>query len=200
MYNFTQESLNKFEQRMQAIDKTLEQELSKNETRIEKMREMIEKSIAGMRADNEKKLDEMRKTVDEKLQDTLNKRLTQSFTQVSDRLEQVYKSLGEVHRLAEGVGDLKRVLGNVKRRGVWGEIQLGNLLGEVLTTTQYQTNVQLRPGAAERVEFAVCLPGERTTIPSICQSTASFRRRISQGLRRQAKRATRSRPRRRVTL
>ena len=131
MYGFTQESLNKVETRMQTIDKTLEQELAKNEARIKEMREMIEKSITGMRQENEKKLDEMRKTVDEKLQDTLNKRLTQSFTQVSERLEQVYKSLGEVHRLAEGVGDLRRVLGNVKRRGIWGEIQLGNLLSEV---------------------------------------------------------------------
>ena len=165
MYTFTEESLNKFEQRMQAIDKTLQQELSKNETRIEKMRETMEKSITEMRTDNEKKLEEMRKTVDEKLQDTLNKRLSQSFTQVSERLEQVYKSLGEVHRLAEGVGDLKRVLGNVKRRGVWGEIQLGNLLAEVLTSTQYATNVQVRPGAAERVEFAVCLPGKEDEKP-----------------------------------
>ncbi|HPJ02547.1 MAG TPA: DNA recombination protein RmuC [Candidatus Limiplasma sp.] len=165
MYSFTEESLNKFETRMASIDKTLEQELTKNEARIKEMREMIEKSITGMRADNEKKLDEMRKTVDEKLQDTLNKRLTQSFTQVSDRLEQVYKSLGEVHRLAEGVGDLRRVLGNVKRRGVWGEIQLGNLLAEVLTEKQYETNVQLRPGAAERVEFAVCLPGKEDDHP-----------------------------------
>ncbi len=165
MYSFTEESLSKFELRMQAIDKTLEQELAKNEARIEKMREMIEKSITGMRTENEKKLDEMRKTVDEKLQDTLNKRLAESFTQVSDRLEQVYKSLGEVHRLAEGVGDLKRVLGNVKRRGVWGEIQLGNLLGEVLTSTQYQTNVQVRPGVNERVEFAVCLPGKEDENP-----------------------------------
>ncbi|MBE0601346.1 MAG: DNA recombination protein RmuC [Firmicutes bacterium] len=165
MYSFTEESLNKFETRMQTIDRTLEQELAKNEARIKDMREMIEKSVAGMRADNEKKLDEMRKTVDEKLQDTLNKRLTQSFTQVSERLEQVYKSLGEVHMLAEGVGDLRRVLGNVKRRGVWGEIQLGNLLSEVLTEKQYQTNVQLRPGAAERVEFAVCLPGKEDEHP-----------------------------------
>ncbi|MBN1778581.1 MAG: DNA recombination protein RmuC [Clostridiales bacterium] len=165
MYSFTEESLNKFEKRMQAIDKTLEQELAKNEARIREMREMIEKSITGMRAENEKKLDEMRKTVDEKLQDTLNKRLTQSFTQVSERLEQVYKSLGEVHRLAEGVGDLRRVLGNVKRRGVWGEIQLGNLLSEVLTTKQYETNVQLRPNASERVEFAVCLPGKEDDHP-----------------------------------
>ena len=165
MYSFTEESLSKFETRMVAIDKTLEQELAKNEARIKEMREMIEKSITGMRADNEKKLDEMRKTVDEKLQDTLNKRLTQSFTQVSDRLEQVYKSLGEVHRLAEGVGDLRRVLGNVKRRGVWGEIQLGNLLAEVLTEKQYGTNVQLRPGTAERVEFAVCLPGKEDDHP-----------------------------------
>jgi DNA recombination protein RmuC len=160
MYNFTQESMGKYELRMQAIDKTLEQELAKNETRIEKMRETIEKSITDMRQENEKKLDEMRKTVDEKLQDTLNKRLTQSFTQVSEQLEQVYKSLGEMHRLAEGVGDLKRVLSNVKRRGVWGEIQLGNLLGEVLTTSQFASNVQVRPGVAERVEFAVCLPGK----------------------------------------
>ncbi len=165
MYNFTQESLGKFELRMQAIDKTLDQELSKNEIRIERMREMIEKSITGMRQENEKKLDEMRKTVDEKLQDTLNKRLAQSFTQVSDRLEQVYKSLGEVHRLAEGVGDLKRVLGNVKRRGVWGEIQLGNLLGEVLTSKQFEVNVQVRPGENERVEFAVCLPGREENHP-----------------------------------
>jgi len=165
MYSFTEESLNKVETRLQAVDKTLAQELARNEARIREMREMIEKSIAGMRADNEKKLDEMRKTVDEKLQDTLNKRLTQSFTQVSERLEQVYKSLGEVHRLAEGVGDLRRVLGNVKRRGVWGEIQLGNLLSEVLTTKQYETNVQLRPGASERVEFAVCLPGKEDEHP-----------------------------------
>ena len=160
MYGFIQESLGKYELRMQAIDQTLEQELAKNEARIKEMREMIEKSITGMRTENEKRLDEIRKTVDEKLQDTLNKRLTQSFTQVSERLEQVYKSLGEVHRLAEGVGDLRRVLGNVKRRGVWGEMQLGNLLGEVLTTKQYETNVQVSPHAAERVEFAVCLPGK----------------------------------------
>ncbi|MFH1879197.1 MAG: DNA recombination protein RmuC, partial [Bacillota bacterium] len=159
MYSITQESLGKYELRMLAIDKTLEQELAKNETRIEKMRETIEKSITGMRTENEKKLEEMRKTVDEKLQDTLNTRLAQSFSQVSERLEQVYKSLGEMHTLAEGVGDLKRVLGNVKRRGVWGEIQLGNLLSEVLTSTQYATNVQVRPGASERVEFAVNLPG-----------------------------------------
>jgi len=165
MYTFTEESLNKFELRMQAIDKTLQQELAKNEARIEKMRETMEKSITEMRTDNEKKLDEMRKTVDEKLQDTLNKRLTQSFTTVSERLEQVYKSLGEMHRLAEGVGDLKRVLSNVKRRGVWGEIQLGNLLAEVLTSTQYETNVQVRPGTAERVEFAVCLPGKEDEKP-----------------------------------
>ncbi|MFH1513436.1 MAG: DNA recombination protein RmuC [Bacillota bacterium] len=165
MYSITQESLGKYELRMLAIDKTLEQELAKNETRIEKMRETIEKSITGMRTENEKKLEEMRKTVDEKLQDTLNTRLAQSFSQVSERLEQVYKSLGEMHTLAEGVGDLKRVLGNVKRRGVWGEIQLGNLLSEVLTSTQYATNVQVRPGASERVEFAVNLPGKEDDNP-----------------------------------
>ena len=120
----------------------------------------MDKSIGDMRQENTRKLDEMRQTVDEKLQDTLNKRLSQSFTQVSERLEQVYQSLGEVHRLAEGVGDLKRVLGNVKKRGVWGEIQLGSLLEEALTSSQYAVNVQVRPHVEERVEYAVCLPGK----------------------------------------
>ncbi|MDD3212529.1 MAG: DNA recombination protein RmuC [Eubacteriales bacterium] len=160
MYQITEESLNKFEQRMQAVDTTLEQRLQQNETRIERLRETLEKSLTELRTENTKKLEEMRQTVDEKLQDTLNKRLTQSFTQVSERLEQVYQSLGEVHRLAEGVGDLKRVLGNVKKRGVWGEIQLGGLLAEALTASQYAVNVQVRPHADERVEFAVCLPGK----------------------------------------
>jgi DNA recombination protein RmuC len=141
------------------VDETLEQKLRQNEVRIEHLRETMEKSLSEQRAENAQKLDEMRRTVDEKLQDTLNQRLTQSFTQVSERLEQVYTSLGEVHRLAEGVGDLKRVLGNVKKRGVWGEIQLGALLSEALTSTQYEANVQVQPHSDERVEFAVCLPG-----------------------------------------
>jgi len=160
MYQMTEESLAKFEQRMKAVDETLNQKLQQNEARIERLRETMDKSIGDMRQENTRKLDEMRQTVDEKLQDTLNKRLSQSFTQVSERLEQVYQSLGEVHRLAEGVGDLKRVLGNVKKRGVWGEIQLGSLLEEALTSSQYAVNVQVRPHVEERVEYAVCLPGK----------------------------------------
>ena len=160
MYRLTEENLVKFEQRMRAVDTTLETRLAQNEARMERLREQMDKSLTELRTDNAQKLDEMRHTVDEKLQETLDRRLAQSFTQVSERLEQVYQSLGEVHHLAEGVGDLKRVLGNVKKRGVWGEMQLGNLLAEALTSTQYAENVQVRPGSEERVEFAVCLPGK----------------------------------------
>ena len=160
MYRLTEESLVKFEQRMRAVDATLETRLAQNEARMERLREQMDKALMSLRTENTQKLDEMRHTVDEKLQETLDRRLAQSFTQVSERLEQVYQSLGEVHRLAEGVGDLKRVLGNVKKRGVWGEMQLGGLLAEALTTTQYAENVQVRPGSEERVEYAVCLPGK----------------------------------------
>lgn len=160
MYQLTEESLGKFEQRMRAVDTTLDGRLAQNEARVERLRETVEQSLGALRNENAQKLEEMRRTVDEKLQDTLDRRLSQSFTQVSERLEQVYQSLGEVHRLAEGVGDLKRVLGNVKKRGVWGEIQLGNLLEEALASTQYAVNVQVRPHSDERVEYAVCLPGK----------------------------------------
>jgi DNA recombination protein RmuC len=160
LHQLTEESLARFETRMRAVDATLDARLQQNEARVERLRETLEKSLGELKAENAQKLEEMRHTVDEKLQDTLDRRLTQSFTQVSERLEQVFQSLGEVHRLAEGVGDLKRVLGNVKKRGVWGEMQLGNLLAEVLTGTQYAANVQVRPGSDERVEYAVCLPGK----------------------------------------
>ena len=160
MYQMTEETLAKFEQRMQAVDMTLNTRLQQNETRVERLRETLEKSMGELRTDNTKKLEEMRHTVDEKLQETLDRRLTQSFTQVSDRLEQVYQSLGEVHQLAVGVGDLKRVLSNVKKRGVWGEMQLGGLLSEALASTQYAVNVQVRPHVDERVEYAICLPGK----------------------------------------
>jgi DNA recombination protein RmuC len=101
----------------------------------------------------------MRKTVDEKLQGTLEKRLGESFKLVSDRLEQVHKGLGEMQSLAVGVGDLKKVLTNVKTRGSWGEIQLGNLLDQILTPDQYEKNVSTKTGSADRVEFALKLPG-----------------------------------------
>ena len=160
MYQMTEESLAKFDQRIHAVDATLDAKLQQNEVRLERFRETLEKAFAELRQENAQKLEEMRHTVDEKLQDTLDRRLTQSFTQVSERLEQVYQSLGEVHQLAEGVGDLKRVLGNVKKRGVWGEVQLGRLLEEALTSGQYAVNVKVRPHVDERVEYAVCLPGK----------------------------------------
>ena len=159
LHRMTEESLVRFEARMRAIEGVLDQKLMQNENRLEKMRQTVEGSMQRMQAENTQKLEEMRKTVDEKLHETLNKRLGESFTQVSERLEQVYKSLGEVHTLATGVGDLKRVLSNVKTRGIWGEIQLGNLLEQALTSGQYAQNVAVRPNATERVEYAVCLPG-----------------------------------------
>lgn len=159
MHRMTEENLAKFEQRMQTMEQLLDQKLLQNENRLEKMRLTVEGNMQRMQTENSQKLEEMRKTVDEKLHETLDKRLGESFTQVSQRLEQVYKSLGEVHTLATGVGDLKRVLSNVKTRGVWGEMQLGNLLEQALVSTQYAQNVAVKPSSGERVEYAVCLPG-----------------------------------------
>jgi DNA recombination protein RmuC len=130
-----------------------------NERRIAELRQTVEQRLNDLRQGNEKKLEEMRLTVDEKLHRTLEQRLSESFKQVSDRLEQVHKGLGEMQSLAAGVGDLKRVLTNVKTRGTWGEIQLGALLEQVLTSEQYERNVVTRPGSRERVEFAIKLPG-----------------------------------------
>lgn len=127
--------------------------------KLEKMRETIEKKIADMQSGNEKKLEEMRVTVDEKLQKTLEARLGESFKQVSERLEAVHKGLGEMQLLATGVGDLKRVLTNVKSRGVLGEYQLESLLEQTLTVDQYAKNVKTKEGSNANVEFAVKLPG-----------------------------------------
>lgn len=130
-----------------------------NEKKFEALRTAIEMKLTQIQEDNAKKLDEMRKTVDEKLQDTLQKRLAESFTLVSGRLEAVQKGLGEMQNLASGVGDLKKVLSNVKTRGTWGEVQLGNLLEQVLSPEQYAKNVATKKESAERVEFAIRLPG-----------------------------------------
>jgi DNA recombination protein RmuC len=127
---------------------------------VKDVRGTVEKQLKEMREDNGKRLDEMRKTVDEKLQVTLEKRLGESFKQVSDRLEQVHKGLGEMQTLASGVGDLKKVLTNVKTKGILGEYQLGNILEQLLTPEQYEENIATRPGSAERVEFAVRMPGQ----------------------------------------
>ena len=131
------------------------------ETRLFDLRSEMENRLRAIEAMNEKKLEEMRVTVDEKLQGTLEKRLGESFKQVSERLEMVHKGLGEMQTLAVGVGDLKKVMSNVKTRGTWGEVQLGALLEQVLTPEQYEKNVAVS-GTAERVEFAVKLPGQET--------------------------------------
>ncbi len=133
-----------------------------NEDKLETMRKTIENRLYALQQENNIKLEQMRATVDEKLHSTLEKRLGESFKQVSDRLEQVYKGLGEMRTLATGVGDLKKVLTNVKTRGTWGEIQLGNILEQILTADQYAINVQTKQGSSERVEYAIKLPGRDT--------------------------------------
>ncbi len=130
-----------------------------NERKLEALRATIDERLRLLQEDNGRKLEEMRTTVDEKLQGTLEKRLGESFKQVSDRLEAVHKGLGEMQTLANGVGDLKKVLTNVKTRGTWGEVQLGAMLEQALAPEQYASNVDTR-GSGERVEFAIKFPGQ----------------------------------------
>jgi len=130
-----------------------------NEDKLEAMRRTMEIQLRALQEDNTRQLERMRATVDEKLQTTLEKRLGESFRQVSERLEQVYKGLGEMRSLATGVGDLKKVLTNVKTRGTWGEIRLSHILEQILTPEQYGVNVATGKNSNDRVEFAVKLPG-----------------------------------------
>ena len=148
------------QQRFEAgLGQRLTELTQRNEQRIGEMRATLEQQLQRLQADNAQKLEQMRATVDEKLQSTLETRLGQSFRLVSERLEQVQRGLGEMQQLATGVGDLKRVLTNVKTRGIFGEVQLAALLEQVLTLEQYASNVATVPGSSERVEFAVRLPG-----------------------------------------
>ena len=133
------------------------------EQRLAAVQGSVEERLHSLQADNEKRLEQMRATVDEKLHATLETRLGESFRQVAERLELVHRGLGEMQTLAQGVGDLKRVLGNVKTRGVFGEVQLAALLEQVFTPEQYAVNVATVPGSSERVEFAIRLPGRSTT-------------------------------------
>jgi len=139
----------------------------KQEQAQENLRRTVEQRLDTLRSENTEKLETIRKTVDEQLQGTLEKRLGESFRLVSERLELVHKGLGEMQNLASGVGDLKRVLTNVKTRGTWGEVQLGNLLEQMLTPDQYLTDTPTRPGSQERVEFAIRLPGKGEGDPEV---------------------------------
>jgi DNA recombination protein RmuC len=144
---------------LQTMSLALEKLSGSNEQKLEAIRETVAVELRRMQADNATQLEHMRQTVDEKLQGTLEKRLAESFKQVSERLEQVHKGLGEMQSLATGVGDLKKVLTNVKTRGTWGEVQLGALLEQVLSPDQFAKNVATK-GTRERVEFAIKLPGQ----------------------------------------
>ena len=151
----------------QSLMTTLSQMGQGQSTLLESMQRQVllstrnqEEKINDLRLENERQLSEMRKTVDDRLSESLDKKLDQSFAQVSERIESVYKGLGEMHSLASGVGDLKKVLTNVKTRGIWGEMQLGNLIRQTLAPGQYEENVAVIPGSSERVEFAVCLPDQ----------------------------------------
>lgn len=132
--------------------------------RLSDMTQQLNQRMTELRADNSRELSEMRKTVDAELRETLESRISQSFRTVSERLEQVYKGLGEMQGLASGVGDLKKVLTNVKTKGILGELQLGAILEEILSPDQYLTNAVTRPGHAERVEFAIKLPSSERTV------------------------------------
>ena len=152
----TSENLKSFEQRLNVSAENTGKKMSE-------IRETVEQRLQKMQDDNNQKLEKMRETVDEKLQKTLEDRISKSFKLVSERLEEVYKGLGEMKNLAEGVGDLKKVLSNVKTRGILGEIQLGAILEQFLSSEQYETNVAVKKGSRDVVEFAVKLPGNGET-------------------------------------
>src|SRR5438132_4653808 len=175
--------------RLEAIDRVLRDEFSRNReeagTAAKSQREELGKSLEGVRAivdvrlkelqqDNAKQIDKMRATVDEKLQGTLEKRLGESFKLVSERLEQVHKGLGAMQQLASDVGGLQKVLSNVKMRGGWGEVQLGNLLEQVLTADQFARNVKTRDEGGEHVDFAIKLPGHENGAPVWLPIDAKF--------------------------
>jgi DNA recombination protein RmuC len=164
----TLESMGKIQQtQLEGMTKQLKDLADSNQVALDSIRTTFDSRVKELQEGNEKKLDEMRKTVDEKLHDTLEKRLGESFKLVSDRLEAVHKGLGEMQNLAKGVGDLKRVLTNVKVRGTWAEVQLGAILEQMLTPAQYEKNVGVKADSSERVEYAVRLPGPKDD-PEVC--------------------------------
>ena len=161
-------------QQFEAFGQHLNRLTQSFDARVEQLRLTVETRLGAIQTENAAKLEEMRKTVDEKLHATLEQRLGESFKLVSERLEQVHRGLGEMQTLAAGVGDLKKVLTNVKTRGTWGEVQLANLLEQVLTAEQYAENVATRPKSADRVEFAIRLPGREGGQPVWLPIDAKF--------------------------
>lgn len=157
------------------IDKKFNEQSMQNEQKLDNIRNTMEKRISALQEDNSRQLDRMRGTVDEKLQETLDKRISESFKLVNDRLEQVYKGLGEMQNLATGVGDLKKVLSNVKTRGTLGEIQLEAILDEILSQEQYDKQVKIE-GCSGPVDFVVNLPGddERVLLPIDAKFPADY--------------------------
>ncbi len=147
-----------------------------NDRRLGEIRETLERQLAALTRDNAARLEQMRETVDEKLQSSLQRRLGETFDMVAARLEQVHKGMGEMNALAADVGDLKRVLANVRTRGTWGEIQLGALLEQILVPEQYARNVEVVAGSGERVEFAIRLPGRDPASPIWLPIDAKFPR------------------------
>ena len=153
--------------RLESVELRIKELVDSNRDRLDKLRNVLDSQIKSLQQSNEKKLDQMRETVDEKLQTTLEKRLGESFKLVSERLESVQKGLGEMQTLATGVGDLKRVLTNVKARGTWGEVQLGAILEQILTPDQYAKNVKTREGSQDHVEYAIRLPGPEDDVDGV---------------------------------
>lgn len=164
----TLEGLGKAQQvQLEAMRGQLKELTESNQGALDSIRKTLDFRVKELQDGNEKKLEEMRKTVDEKLHETLERRLGESFKLVSDRLEAVHKGLGEMQNLATGVGDLKRVLTNVKVRGTWAEVRLGAILEQILTPAQYEKNVRVRAESPETVEYGVRLPGPRSE-PNTC--------------------------------
>ena len=147
-------------ERMLSLEERLKTFSVQNEQKLENIRQTVDRQLDALQKDNNRQLEEMRKTVDERLEKSLEDKMNKSFSLVSQRLEQVYKGLGEMQSLAVGVGDLKKVLSNVKSRGILGEIQLGSILGEILSPEQYAENVATKKGSKNVVEFAVKLPAK----------------------------------------
>jgi DNA recombination protein RmuC len=168
MLSKTLEAVGKAQQTdLEGMRRQLKELTESNQGALDRIATTLDARVKALQEGNEKKLDEMRVTVDEKLHDTLERRLGESFKLVSDRLEAVHKGLGEMQNLAAGVGDLKRVLTNVKTRGTWGEVQVGAILEQILAPGQYEKNVRVKGGSSETVEYAVRLPGPKSD-PDAC--------------------------------